>query len=212
MATDALEPSRTPAHPIDPLFHGRWSPRSFSGERIPDAVLASAFEAARWAPSASNFQPWRFVVARQGEREWPTFLSLLAARNQRWATQASALILITSQRERERDGERGPVRTHSFDAGAAWANFAHQTLLLGWHTRAIGGFDREAARAELGVPDAFSVEAMVAIGRKATIATLDADFREQEKPNGRREIADSVFVGRFGQTGFANHANQGAAK
>lgn len=210
MADNAF-PGRTPAHPIEPLFHDRWSPRSFSGERIPDAVLASAFEAARWAPSASNLQPWRFIVARQGEREWPAFLALLGERNQRWAARASALIVITSQRERERDGARSPVRSHSFDAGAAWANFALQTILLGWHTRGIGGFDRDKARVELGVPEDFSVEAMVAIGRKATVATLDADFHEQEKPNGRREIADSVFVGRFGQTGFTTTTAQGAA-
>ncbi|PTQ07753.1 nitroreductase [Sphingomonas oleivorans] len=194
--------SRQPDHPVDPLFVDRWSPRSFSGEPVPDAVLQSAFEAARWAPSASNAQPWRFVLARPGEPAWEDFISLLMPRNQLWAERASALILIVSALEVERRGEVVPNVSHSFDAGAAWANFAHQALLLGWHTHGIGGFDRAAARERLAIPNDFAVEAMIALGKRGDLAGLHADFHEAESPNGRRPLVETVFSGRFGAAAF----------
>jgi len=195
--------ARLPDHPVDPLFVDRWSPRSFSGEAVPDAVLLSAFEAARWAPSASNAQPWRFVVARRGDPHWPDFVALLAARNALWAANASALVVILSARQLERGGKIVDNVSHSFDAGAAWTNFAHQALLLGWHTHGIGGFDREAARARLEVPEDYAVEAIVALGRLGTLDTLHANFHANENPNGRRLIGETVFAGRFGLPAFA---------
>lgn len=194
--------ARTADHPIEQLFVDRWSPRSFSGEKVPDAVLASVFEAARWAPSASNAQPWRFLVARNGDENWTDYLSLLAPRNGRWAPRASALIIILSEREKTRGSETIENRTHSFDAGAAWANLAHQALVLGWSTRGIGGFDRDAARALLGVPGSFAIEAMVAFGRQGGLDTLHAEFHEAESPNSRRPLSETVFAGRLGHPAF----------
>lgn len=185
-------------HPVHPLFTDRWSPRGFTGEPVPDDILATIFEAARWAPSARNAQPWRFVVARPGEGAWPDFVGLLNGRNLRWASRASALVVIVSARRAEFRGEMTENVSHSFDAGAAWANFAHQAVLLGWHTHGIGGFDREAARDRLTIPEDFSVEAMVALGRQGGLETLDADFHEGEVPSGRRPIGETVFAGAFG--------------
>lgn len=199
--------TRKPDHPVEPLFVDRWSPRSFTGEPVPDAVLLSALEAARWAPSASNAQPWRFIIARAGDAAWADFVDLLLPRNRIWAEHASALILIVSARTVERRGAVVANVSHSFDAGAAWASFAHQALLLGWHTHGIGGFDRDAARERLGVPDDFAVETMVALGQQADIATLHADFHAQESPNGRRPMAETVFPGRFGAVGFPPQRN-----
>jgi nitroreductase len=196
--------TRSPAYPVEALFVDRWSPRSFTGEPVPDAVLATAFEAARWAPSASNVQPWRFLVARHGDANWETFTGLLAPRNRLWASKASALIVILSERKLERRGEVVDNVSHSFDAGAAWTNFAHQALLLGWHTHGIGGFDRAAARVQLEVPEDFSIEAIVALGRQGTLDTLDAEFHGAELPNARRPIEESVFAGRLGQPAFAD--------
>ncbi|WP_423604479.1 nitroreductase family protein [Sphingomonas sp. MS122] len=190
--------SRTPDHPIEPLFVDRWSPRSFSGEPIPDAVLHSAFEAARWAPSAYNGQPWRFIVARNGDAAWPLFLGFLTTRNREWAQRASALIAVVSNTLVERRGEIVHNGSHSFDTGAAWANFAHQALLLGWHTHGIGGFDREGARFALAIPEDHAIETIVAIGRQGTLDTLHADFHPQEAPSTRRPLVDFVFEGRFG--------------
>jgi nitroreductase len=189
---------RQPDHPVHPIFTDRWSPRSFTGEPIPDSVLATAFEAARWAPSASNAQPWRFVVARPGEAAWDGFVSLLNARNARWAARASALVVIVSALQLERRGEIAANVSHSFDAGAAWTNFAHQALLLGWHTHGIGGFDRQAARRVLAIPNDFAVEAMVAIGRQDGLEALAEEFHTGEAPNLRRPIAETVFAGAFG--------------
>jgi len=195
--------ARLPDHPVDPLFVDRWSPRSFSGEAVPDAVLASAFEAARWAPSASNAQPWRFLVARRDDAHWQDFVGLLAPRNALWAASGAALIVILSQRQVERGGKIVDNVSHSFDAGAAWTNFAHQALLLGWHTHGIGGFDREAARVRLEVPEDYTIETMVALGRQGTLETLHADFHANESPNGRRPIEETVFAGRLGLPAFA---------
>lgn len=194
--------ARTPDHPVAPLFVDRWSPRSFTGEPVPDAVLASAFEAARWAPSASNVQPWRFLIARHGDAHWDAFVSLLAPRNALWASRASALIAVLSELKLERRGAIVDNVSHSFDAGAAWTNFAHQALLLGWHTHGIGGFDRDAARALLAVPDDFAIETIVALGRQGALDTLHADFHAGESPSTRRPIAETVFAGRLGQPAF----------
>jgi nitroreductase len=189
---------RAADHAIDPVFTERWSPRSFSGEAVPDEVLYAAFEAARWAPSAMNAQPWRFIFARPGDPAWPRFTGLLNPRNARWAARASALIVVVSARKLDRRGELADNHSHGFDAGAAWANFAHQTVLLGWSTHAIGGFDRDAARDVLAIPEAFSVEAMIALGRRAGLGSLHADFHEGEAPNGRRPLRETVFAGSFG--------------
>lgn len=199
--------ARAPAYPVEPLFVDRWSPRSFTGEPVPDAVLLSAFEAARWAPSALNAQPWRFLLARHDDTQWDDFVGLLVPRNALWARQASALIVIMSERRVERRGEMVDNVSHSFDAGAAWTNFAHQALLLGWHTHGIGGFDRQAARERLAVPDEFAIEAMVALGRVAGLDTLHPDFHAGESPNDRRPIEQTVFAGRIGTPAFDTQRN-----
>lgn len=199
--------ARKAAHPVEPLFLDRWSPRSFTGEPVPDTVLLSAFEAARWAPSASNAQPWRFLVARHGDAYWEEFVGLLMPRNALWAGKASALVVILSELRVERRGEVVDNLSHSFDAGAAWTNFAHQALLLGWHTHGIGGFDRQAARERLAIPENVAIEAMVAIGRLASLDTLHPEFHAAESPNGRRPLDETVFAGRLGQPAFAIERN-----
>lgn len=195
--------TRIADHPIDPLFTNRWSPRSFTGEPVPDAVLKTAFEAARWAPSAMNAQPWRFLVARPGDAHWQTYLSLLLPRNQLWASRASALVLILSARQLDRRGETVDNLAHSFDAGAAWANFAHQALLLGWHTHGIGGFDRKAAREKLAIPESLAIENIIALGRRGDLQSLDPDFHAGEAPNSRRPLDETVFAGLLDQPAFA---------
>lgn len=184
-------------HPVDPLFIDRWSTRSLSGEPISDADLFSCFEAARWAPSAFNAQPWRFIYAHRDAAQWPLFLGLLSSRNQSWAQNASALILVISQRITLRDGAPTELGSHAFDAGAAWANFAHQALLLGWRTRAMGGFDRDRARSALGIPDDYAIQAVIAIGRQAHSAVLPAEFQALDVPSGRRATHELVMEGRF---------------
>jgi nitroreductase len=191
---------RKTEHPISPIFSERWSPRAFTGEVIPDEVLFSVFEAARWAPSGSNAQPARFVYAKRGSDNWDKFLNFLNPNNQRWAEKASALILIVSKKTVVRNGQVAPSNSHSFDAGAAWQNLALQAFLLGWHTHGIGGFDHEKARTSLNVPDNFAVEAVVAIGKRAEKSSLPEDLQEKEVPNTRNLLKYLVFEGSFSPT------------
>lgn len=193
----AAPSSRETDYEIHPLFIQRWSPRAFTGEEIPDAVLFSALEAARWAPSGSNAQPWRFIFSKRGSVSWPVFLDLLNPGNRLWAERASALILFVSKKTVSRNGEVAQSKSHSFDTGAAWQNFALQALLLGWHTHGMGGFDREKARTDLKVPDDFAIEAVIAIGRQGDKSALPAELQEREFPNSRQPLKDLALEDGF---------------
>jgi nitroreductase len=191
--------TRTAAHAIDKLFTDRWSPRAFADEPIPDQVLLSLFEAARWAPSSYNSQPWRFIYAKRGSPEWARFLDLLSERNQQWAKTASVLVVVISAKEFTPPGAAGPVesRSHAFDAGAAWANLALQATIAGWHAHGIGGFDVERTRQELGIPSGFAINAVIAIGRRGDKGLIPETFHAGETPNGRRPISELAFPGKF---------------
>jgi nitroreductase len=184
---------------IDPIFINRWSPRAFTGESIDENTLFTFFEAARWAPSAGNSQPWRFIYALKGSLNWPSFFDLLNVNNQRWAANASALVVLVSKTSHVRSGdtEPSPLRNHSFDSGAAWAHLALQALHSGWRTHAIGGFNRDKARDVLSVPQGYSVEVAIAIGRQAEHGSLPPDLQEREQPNQRRPLGKFVAEGRF---------------
>jgi nitroreductase len=191
--------ARIPEHRIDPLFHERWSPRAFTSEELPEDVLLGLLEAARWAPSSMNLQPWRFVYARRGTPAFERFLATLAPGNQAWAARAAALVAVVSHELVPAAAGEAPARSrsHSFDAGAAWAQLALQAHLWGWGTHAMGGFDAEAARAALRVPEGWRVEVFVAIGRPGDAATLPDWARAREKPSGRKPLAEIVREGAF---------------
>lgn len=190
-------PGRTPDHAVDRLFVDRWSPRAFTGAAMAHADLLIAFEAARWAPSSLNYQPWRFVYAHRDHPRFADFLALLAEKNRLWAIKAAVLVFFISD-TRVAYGEKVmDSPSHAFDTGAAWANFAHQAFLLGYATRAIGGFDKVSAPAVLGVPPDFHVHAAVAVGIPAHADTLPESFRSKEKPSERRPLSDIIFEGQF---------------
>ena len=153
---------RKPDHEISSMIVERWSPRAMSGEAISESELLSLFEAARWAPSSSNLQPWRFLYSRKGDEHWDTYFGLLAEGNQVWAKNAAVLILIVSKKTGHKDR---PNRTHSFDAGSAWENLALQGSMMGLVVHAMAGFDYERAREELEIPEEYQIEAMVAVGK-----------------------------------------------
>lgn len=184
---------------IDPLFLRRWSPRAYTGEPIDEATLLSLFEAARWAPSGNNMQPWRFIYARNGTDSWETFLGLLIPSNRTWAKHASALAFLISKTRyiRHDTGEVVTLHNHAFDAGAAWASLAFQATLSGWHTRAIGGFDRAAARERLAIPEGYEPQVAIAIGRQGNPELLPDSLRERERPTDRKPLNQIVAEGRF---------------
>jgi nitroreductase len=189
--------ARTPDHPIDSLFVDRWSPRAMWGEPMTDAELFTLFEAARWAPSAGNTHPWRILYAHRDTASWQVFFGLLVERNQLWCRNAAALLVFISRTTNEQTGK--PLRTHTYDTGAAWENLALQGTLRGLVVHGMAGFDYARAKSELGVPDDYTVEAMAAVGNPGHIDDLPEDFRPRETPSPRRPVSELVFEGRFRQ-------------
>jgi nitroreductase len=182
---------------VDSLFISRWSPRAYTGEVIPDAVLLNIFEAARWAPSARNIQPWRFVYAKRNSAAFPQIIDVLLGKNQLWAPQASALIALLSAKTFTVDGKQEPAHCHSFDAGAAWTNLTLQANLLGWQTRAMAAFDHDKAYKVLKVPNDFDIEVIIAIGKVGDRESLPVGLKELEVPTSRKPLQELISEGIF---------------
>ncbi len=186
---------RKPEYPANTLFINRWSPRAMSGEAISDEELMILFEAAKWAPSSYNNQPWRFLYAKRHSPYWPVFFDLLVENNKLWAKNAAVLIVVISKNTLDRDGS--PARTHSYDAGAAWQNFALQGSMLGLVVHGMQGFDYAKAREVLHVPNGYTVEAMIAVGKPGNKDELPEHLREREVPSPRKSLAEIVYEGPF---------------
>ncbi|ASK62793.1 nitroreductase family protein [Virgibacillus phasianinus] len=184
---------RTAAHDIDPIYLQRWSPRSFLDKEVPESVLHSVFEAARWAPSAANMQPWHFVVARN-DKDRNKFLTFINENNVAWCKRAPVLLAITSKMDSERSGDNV---THAFDTGAAWGYLALEATRKGLVTHGMGGFDREKAREVLQIPDNYAIQAVVAIGYMGGKELLDEKFHDREKPSNRKEVGEFISEGLF---------------
>lgn len=192
----ALETRKADAA-VNDLFIDRWSPRAYAEDEIPESVLLSILEAARWAPSARNAQPWRFIYARRGAAGFNRMVASMAAYNQQWAPKASALVALLSLKAYPFDDQMTPNRFHSFDAGAAWANLSLQANLLGWRTRAIGAFDTAQAAQALQVPETYAVEVIIAIGKPGNPQMLPADLLAKESPTTRQPLRDLISEGTF---------------
>jgi nitroreductase len=186
--------SRTPEYAVHPQFIQRWSPRAYSGQAITQAELMSLFEAARWTPSTSNTQPWRFVYALAGSAHFEAMCQTLAPGNRLWAHRAAALIAVISATSTQAsdNSETKPLLNHAFDTGAAWM------ALTGWTTHAMAGVDKEALRQTLGVPLAYAIHCVVAVGRQGNKAQLDEALQARETPNARQPLSAMVCEGRFG--------------
>ncbi|MBN9489740.1 MAG: flavin reductase [Alphaproteobacteria bacterium] len=195
-AYKAVSP-RVSAFPIAPMFLERWSPRSFTDEDICIETLMSCFEAARWAPSSLNAQPWRFIYALRNDAIFHEILQTLSSTNRSWAQGAAALIVFVSKETMSFEGREFPSPTHSFDAGAAWMSLALQANILGWHTHGMAGFEPEVLRSVLGVPDGFLINAVTAIGKLGDRTRLPEKLRDREVPSTRDQIALLVSHGRF---------------
>ena len=122
MQKPETESVRKPKYPINPLILNRWSPRSMTGETLNDDDIMSLFEAARWAPSSYNNQPWRFIYAKRNTKHWDRFFNLLAEGNKIWAKNAALLVVVIARKNFEFNEK--PAITHQFDAGSAWENLA----------------------------------------------------------------------------------------
>lgn len=186
-------------YPIEPNFLNRWSPRAFTGETIPEEQLLTILEAGRWAPSAYNSQPWRFVYALRGTEQWDRIFPILNDFNQSWAKTASALVIIISKTHFTAPGatESALSYSHSFDTGAAWGAFAYQAQLLGLQAHGMTGIHFDKAVEILGIPEGYRVEAAAAIGRIGDKSQLPDFLQSRETPSPRRPLSEVAFNGTF---------------
>lgn len=199
MSVVELEPmareKRQADYAIQPLLVKRWSPRAMSGEPLTNEELMPLFEAARWAPSSFNNQPWRFIYSVRNSSTWSEFLGLLVEGNQVWAKNAAVLIVVASKKTFDYNGKASI--THSFDAGAAWENLALEAAARNLVAHGMQGFDYAKAKSLLNIPDDYTVECMIAIGKPGRIEDLPLALQEKEFPSSRKLLRDIIMPDRF---------------
>lgn len=166
-----------------------------SNYKISKKSIMSLFEAAKWAPSSGNEQPWRFVYAMRDSKYWGSFFRLLRKGNRKWCKNASVLVITISKKTWDDDSSN---RTHSFDTGAAWENLALQGRISGLVVHGMEGFDNSKARKILKLSREYSVEMMIAIGKPGRVEDLSDYQRKHEFPKGRKKLGEIVFEGRLG--------------
>ncbi|MDR2032420.1 MAG: nitroreductase family protein [Azoarcus sp.] len=184
---------------VNPLFVERWSPRAYDASTITADELKPLFEAARWAPSAYNAQPWRFIYARRDTPQWQTFLDLLIPYNRSWAQRASALIFALSAQKFVPPGKTEAINIgfESYDTGAAVAYLALQAQSSGLFAHIVAGYDKDAAKQALGIPDDFRIESAIVIGRRGDGDSLPPELQAREAPTPRRPLESFIAEGRF---------------
>ena len=178
---------------VDDLFINRWSPRAFSDKPVPPEILESLFEAARWAPSCFNEQPWLFLYAVKDDHR-AKFLSILAEKNQAWAQNAPVLAFVFAKRHF--DYNKKPNDWAPFDSGAAWMSLTIQARLHGLYTHGMAGYSRGRIYEELGVDkEKYEAIAAIAIGYIGDPSMLDEEQRQAEHPSGRKPLAEVALEG-----------------
>jgi nitroreductase len=195
MKESEIQTKRTSEYSINPLILSRWSPRSMTGEELGDDDIMSLFEAARWAPSSFNNQPWRFIYAKRNTEHWDRLFNLLVDVNKTWAKNAALLAVVISRKNFEFNEK--PARTHQFDTGSAWENLALEASSRGIVAHGMQGFDYEKAKTELGIPADFEVMAMIAIGKRGPKENLPTELQDKEKPNDRKALKDIIMEGTY---------------
>ena len=185
---------RTTEYPIEDMFLKRHSPRAMSGGAISKEELMTLFEAARWAPSAYNIQPWRFVYAMRDTPEFEKLYSFLGDFNKSWCDKAAVLVVTISKKTGDKSQ---PSITHSFDTGSAWMSLALQAQTMNLVAHGMSGFDYEMAKGMLNLTDEYSVEMMIAIGKHGKVEDLPETIRGGEKPNDRKPLDGMVYEGDF---------------
>jgi len=181
-----------------PVVLHRWSPRAFDGREVSAADLRKIFEAARWAPSSNNEQPWSFIVGLRGTETHKKIAASLVSFNQMWAPKAPVLILGVANTKFSRNGK--PNYYASYDLGAATMLITLQAQELGLATHQMGGFDHEAARGALEIPEDYALGSVMALGYMGEPATLENErLIEQEVAPRTRKQLDETVLGAWGE-------------
>jgi nitroreductase len=179
-------------HGVQDSIRRRWSPRAFADKDISAKELKALFEAARWAFSSSNEQPWRFLVGRRGDDTYKKIFDALVEFNQSWAK--SAPVLVLSVAKKTFTGKDSPNRFALHDTGAATANLALQATANGLHTHSMAGFDAEQVRASFAIPTDYEIGAVTAIGYFGDPASLPEHLQKIEvAPRQRKPLEEFLF-------------------
>ena len=183
------------------LLDRRWSPRAFDWQHeLGSEDLGVLFEAARWAPSAGNSQPWSFIYGLRGDATHARLMPLLDEGNQRWARRASALIVTIRQLAAGPDHDLFGADHTQFDLGQSVAHLSLEAMAIGLHVHQFSGMDRPAIAAEFGVPAHWEVTSGIAVGRIADPEIFDEQWEidRERKPRDRRPVSEFVFGGDWG--------------
>jgi nitroreductase len=184
---------------VHDLIRGRWSPRAFSDRTVERDKLLTLLEAARWAASSANEQPWSLIVATKDQpSEYIRLLSCLVESNQSWAQSAPVLMLSVAKIHFEHNGNENHHAFH--DVGAAISNLSTQAIALDLFVHQMGGFDAETARSQFGIPSGYDPVAMMAIGYLGDPQTLPATLQARELASRtRKPLTEFVFTRGWGQ-------------
>ena len=188
-----MRPPHETAYPINYLLRQRWSPRAFAEQRVEPEKLRSLLEAARWAPSSFNAQPWNFLVATKDDpADFQRMLGCLVEFNQKWAKSAPVLMISVAHGAFSHNGK--PNRHSFYDTGAAVAMMAVEATSLGLHIHQMAGFEPEKVRAAYHVPDSAEPVSAIALGYVGDSASLPDELRKKEEaPGERKPISEFVF-------------------
>jgi nitroreductase len=186
--------------PVHELLKNRWSPRAFSERPVEPQVLRSLFEAARWAPSSNNEQPWAYLVATKDDAEnFAKMLGVLVEFNANWAKHAPVLALSVAHLKTNRDGKPNRVALH--DVGTATAQLTFEANARGLLVHQMAGFDAEKARQTFAIPPDWEPVAAIAIGYPGNPESLPDKLRERELASRTRKPVDEfVMTGSWGHT------------
>lgn len=185
------------SEPIEALLATRWSPRAFDPDKpVTEAQLVQLMEAARWAPSCFNEQPWRYVICDRNlsEADWQKALECLVEGNRAWAARAPILMAAIADTQFSRNGKKN--RWCDYDTGAASENLCLQATALGLATHQMGGFDAQAVSDTFNLPEHCTPVAMIAVGHPGDPNLLTESARESElKARARRPLGEFAFLG-----------------
>ena len=192
-----LTPVEQEPDTLHPLLAGRWSPRAWSDERVSERATRSVLEAARWAPSGGNGQPWRFVIGQHGDATWELLHAALMPGNQPWARRAPILVLAVALTA-DAEGRRRP--TAGYELGLAVSQLTVQAQAEGLSVHQMAGFSADAVRTSLALPDSATPYVVLALGYRGDPESLDEPYRSRETaPRTRLPLEDIAFAGSWGR-------------
>ncbi len=192
---DYLKKYRQINHPINDLFWCRWSPRAMSGETLNETEVLELLEAARFAPSSFNEQPWRFIYSLRNSLAWQKILDNLVPFNQAWAKNSGALVVVLSHKKYRKNDKHNDKA--SFDTGAAWQNIALQASLKSLVAHGMGGVNYEDLRTKFEINNDYNIEMVIALGKIAAKNVLDKELSEIEEPSDRLKLEEISSLDKF---------------